>query len=66
MSYPRDLDDYTDLELHKELVRRIEARARGECDYCRQWAAGAPPCRYPWRHRLAASPAIIPGTAGEE
>ncbi len=49
MSYPRDLDEYTEAELAAEIVRRREARASGLCDYC-----GRPPtetpCRFPERH----------------
>lgn len=35
MSYPRDLEDYTDDELAYELARRCAERYKGNCDYCR-------------------------------
>jgi hypothetical protein len=34
MSYPRDLDDYSDEELVSELSRRHINRLVGKCDYC--------------------------------
>lgn len=34
MSYPRDLDEFTEEELRAELARRTAARERGVCDYC--------------------------------
>ncbi len=36
MSYPRDLDDYSDDELINELARRCAERSKGNCDYCRR------------------------------
>ena len=36
MSYPRDLDDYSDEELINELARRCAERSKGNCDYCRR------------------------------
>lgn len=36
MSYPMDLDDYSDEILEKELARRQDFRFRGLCDYCQR------------------------------
>ena len=51
MSYPRGLDEYTDEELHQELSRREDARARGLCDYCGR-DQSTPMCRFNQRHSL--------------
>lgn len=53
MSYPRDLDEYTEDELRKELTRRIEARSKGNCDYCGR-PGDSTPCRFDARHEQAA------------
>lgn len=50
MSYPRDLDDYTQSELEAELSRRQRLCDARRCDYCGQ-PYGAPKCRYPSRHQ---------------
>ena len=34
MSYPKDLDEYTDEQLVKELQRRGFHREAGNCSYC--------------------------------
>lgn len=34
MSYPKSLDEYTDLELAQEIEKREKLRAEGKCDYC--------------------------------
>lgn len=36
MSYPKDIDDYSDKELIVELARRCAERSLGRCDYCRR------------------------------
>lgn len=53
MSYPRDLDEYTDHDLIGELHQRATDRARGLCDYCHQPSASTAPCRFAIRHALA-------------
>lgn len=50
MSYPRDLDDYSDDELHAEIGRRLVARAKGKCDYCGR-SRNLKACRYRERHK---------------
>lgn len=54
MSYPKDLDEYTDAQLREELARREQARAEGRCDYCGRGNA-ASACRFPNRHALGDS-----------
>lgn len=49
MGYPKDLDEYNEDELARELQRRDRVRARGHCDYCDRLPS-APPCKFPWRH----------------
>jgi len=49
MSYPRGLDEYTDLELAEEVARREKLRAKGKCDYCERPPTTAP-CKFPDRH----------------
>ena len=34
MSYPKALDEFTDLELAQELQKREKMRSEGKCDYC--------------------------------
>lgn len=36
MSYPKDLDEYTDKQLRDELDRRRTSRLSGLCYYCRK------------------------------
>jgi hypothetical protein len=50
MSYPIDLDEYTEKQLRDELVRRESLQRKGRCDYCgrpntSEW------CKFPDRHR---------------
>jgi hypothetical protein len=52
MSYPKDLDEYTNEELEKELRARAELRAKGICDYCGRNGASTP-CKFPERHQVA-------------
>jgi hypothetical protein len=54
MSYPKDLDEYTRLELKEELARREQALLIGICDYCGQ-SGLMKPCRFPERHAVARS-----------
>lgn len=51
MSYPRDLDDYTDQELFRELARRAKRRKEGLCDYCTNKLNSKPVCMHPARHQ---------------
>lgn len=55
MSYPRDLDEYTDDELQGEINRRSICVARGFCSYCggnlrENTTSGWSSCRFPDRH----------------
>lgn len=50
MSYPRDIDSYTEAELQGELDARTTTRARGRCDYCNRHPFTRP-CMHPERHR---------------
>jgi len=52
MSYPRDLEEYSEVELQDELKRRQNARDHGFCDYCGR-RFDTPPCKFPWRHYTA-------------
>jgi len=49
MSYPMDLDEYTDAELETELRSRANLNRRGRCSYCGQLRS-EPTCRFPDRH----------------
>jgi hypothetical protein len=49
MSYPRDIDEFTDEELLNELKLRDHRRRKGLCDYCTR-PRTTPPCRFPERH----------------
>lgn len=49
MSYPKDLEDYSDDELKNELMRRDQARRNGLCDYCMR-PYMLRPCKYLGRH----------------
>jgi len=53
MSYPRDLDEYTDQELSEELTARAARRYLGTCDYCSRFKDQGVPCRFPRRHMQA-------------
>lgn len=50
MMYPKDLDEYTQHELERELERRRRLRAEGFCDYCLR-RSHLPSCKFPDRHR---------------
>ena len=45
MSSLRDLDEYEDEELERELERRRRARSKGLCDYCLRRMDTTPTCR---------------------
>jgi hypothetical protein len=49
VSYPRDLDEFSEEELRDELARREEARRLGLCDYCGR-NGNATKCRFSNRH----------------
>ncbi len=51
MSYPMDLDQYSEAALKDELERRRKLRADGRCDYCGQ-PTTLPPCRFRARHQM--------------
>jgi hypothetical protein len=51
MSYPRDLDEFSDAELREELASREKSRTEGLCDYCRRKLDSRPACRFPERHK---------------
>lgn len=52
MSYPIDLDEYTDRQLNDEIVRRAKLKAEGRCDYCGR-LGDMPTCRFTERHSRA-------------
>ena len=52
MSYPKDLDEYTDDELKDELGRRKQLMLKGLCTYCNR-PGETPTCKFPDRHRQA-------------
>jgi hypothetical protein len=54
VSYPKDLEDYTDQQLLEEILRRAKLRADGVCDYCGS-PATKPTCAHVYRHKLAAA-----------
>lgn len=51
MSYPKNIEEYTDAELTLELTRRADLRRNGLCDYCAR-PPGTEPCKFPKRHRI--------------
>ncbi len=54
MGYPRDIDEYSDVDLLQELTVRASRRRMGRCDYCdRLRDEGNTGCKFPERHRLA-------------
>lgn len=55
MSYPMDLDEYTEKALRAELKLRADRRAAGRCDYCNR-TPETNPCRFPERHQLKRRP----------
>lgn len=60
MGYPRDLQDYEDHELVRELERRVSVRRQKLCDYCGR-SPEETPCRYPNRHYRRQSEIHFPG-----
>lgn len=50
MSYPRDLDEFEEAELVREIDLRRTRRAVGRCDYCRREAGQPPSCKFGERH----------------
>lgn len=46
MSEIRDLEEYSDTELQRELSRRDELRRKGLCSYCRNLFNSNLPCRH--------------------
>ena len=50
MSYPMQLDEYSEVELRKELRRRELAYICNACDYCGNKRFSTPVCRFPDRH----------------
>ena len=50
MSYPRDLDDYSEKELRDEISRREVLAKKGLCTYC-EGKRNTTPCQYPARHK---------------
>lgn len=50
MSYPRDLDEYTQAELEHEILRRTAAQENDFCDYCNRECGTLPVCKFPYRH----------------
>lgn len=55
MGYPKDLDEYDEQTLVKELMDRVKLQEQGLCDYCKQ-DPSKPSCRFPERHRLRFEP----------
>jgi hypothetical protein len=57
MSYPLDLDEYSEDRLRKELNDREADRRKGLCDYCKRSPSDTA-CRFPDRHHapIAAKP----------
>ncbi len=53
MSYPRDIDEYTNLELVAELKLRADRTYYGRCDYCDRFKDEGEPCKFPRRHVVA-------------
>ncbi len=54
MSYPLNLDEYTEEQLKKELDRRAKTRAKGKCDYCERKIGSKQACKFPERHNFVA------------
>lgn len=57
MSYPKDLDEYTDIELQSEVTRRLIAGNAGLCNYCstplrEPTKMGWSSCVFPERHGM--------------
>ena len=49
MSYPMDLDEYSEDRLLGEMESRMRMRHRGVCDYCARRPT-TPSCKFPERH----------------
>lgn len=49
MGTPKELDEYTEVELKEELKRRFKAKEKGRCDYCGRYPTDEA-CRFPERH----------------
>lgn len=47
--FGKELDEYSDDELHEELARRADCEKRGVCSYCGM-NGNATKCRFPSRH----------------
>ncbi len=52
MSYPIDLDEYSDRDLKAELQRRRAADEKGLCTYCGRRKGLVPACKFPERHAV--------------
>lgn len=50
MSYPKDLDEYSWLDLQAEINERLKLQHEKKCDYCRRPLGCLPACRFPERH----------------
>jgi hypothetical protein len=50
MSYPKELDEYSAGDLHRELHRRQKIKELGLCDYCGRQLHVLPFCKFPDRH----------------
>ncbi len=46
MSYTKELDEYTDEALYRELNRREVEREKGNCSYCLRSFDDKNPCRF--------------------
>ena len=49
MSLPKDLGEYTDAEIRRELYIRKVRRLAGRCCYCNR-DPDTPTCKFPARH----------------
>ena len=49
MSFPKDLDEYTDDEIVAEFKRRLQCIRSSLCSYCNR-PVGETPCKFPDRH----------------
>lgn len=52
MSYPKELDEYTDEELEKEIQRRAKLNNEGKCTYCNKLGS-SPFCKQYSQHKKA-------------
>jgi hypothetical protein len=60
MSYPKDLEEYTDEQLAEEQHRRQLCRRAGKCSYCNRPLRSEPACKMNELHELY--PATHPGS----